>query len=163
ASKIRVYHDNRKAHLDDIKERVLVPLKDSLTQYGVLVSHKSPVVAHGWGTRARSAKLSVTEYPTQDGPILTKIAPDIRAATDPALYMDAKQRHFPRIVRNAEDFLTSWQTHVDACYVWVQGLSQEILDKSQLPEHSGAIVPAYIMHYRLGVFVYRRLFNSLDR
>ena len=54
SSKIRVYHDNRKSHLDDIKERVLTPLHDGLTEkHSSLVTHQSPVVEEKWGLRRR--------------------------------------------------------------------------------------------------------------
>ena len=41
SSKIHVYHENRKVHLDEIKQKVLVPLKETLTEkYAALVKHK---------------------------------------------------------------------------------------------------------------------------
>lgn len=164
ASKIRVYDDSRKAHLDDIKDKVLTPLKDNLVEnYGALVTHRSAVVTPEWGVRARKSELRSTEYPTEEGPLLARRAPNIRNAADAALYLDAKERHFPKIMIHIEHFLASWQAHADECYAWVMRLSEEILDKSQLPEQSGSIVPEYVRHYHLGVFIYRRLFHSLDR
>ena len=163
ASKIRVYQDSRSAHLDDIKTKVLVPLKDKLTEnYASLVDHRSPVVEQGWGVKALKAA-SVTEYPTEQGPVLVKVAPNIRAAADQALYVDAKERHFRKLVLHVEQFLAAWRAHADACHAWVFSLSQEILDKCQLPEFSTSTSSEYIMHFRLAVFVYRRLFRSLDR
>jgi hypothetical protein len=49
SSKIRVYHDNKKAHLDDIKQRVLTPLSHGLAEkYGSLKTQgqtgRSPVI-----------------------------------------------------------------------------------------------------------------------
>src|SRR5882672_9122092 len=45
ASRIRVYDDNRKAHHDEIKQNVLMPLHDGLAgDYARLVTHESPAV-----------------------------------------------------------------------------------------------------------------------
>jgi hypothetical protein len=164
ANKIRVYQDNRNAHLDDIKGKVLVPIKNTLTEkYGPLVNHRSPVVVEDWGVREQKAKVSVTEYPTDQGPILVTVTPNIGGMADQALYVDARERHFRKLVLHVEQFLAEWQAHANACHTWVLGLSQEILDKCQLPEHPVSIGSDYIMQYRLAVFVYRRLFQSLDR
>ena len=45
SSKIRVYHDNRKSHLEDLKQKVLTPFSDATGEsFQRLLSHESPVV-----------------------------------------------------------------------------------------------------------------------
>ena len=62
SSKIHVYHENRKVHLEEIKQKVLVPIRQNLADnYAALVKHKSFAVIGKWGTRKRLAP-SLREY-----------------------------------------------------------------------------------------------------
>jgi hypothetical protein len=163
SSKIRVYHDNRKAHLDDIKQKVLIPLNNALAgTYRPLVKHQSPVVIEEWGVRIRKKDVSVTEYPNEQGPLLVSVAPDIRSAMDQALYLDAKKKHFSKLIIQTEKFLAAWHSHAEECHGWVAGLAEEILANCQLPTHPVTHGSSYVMHFRLGVFVYRRLFHNVE-
>ncbi len=163
SSKIHVYQESRKAHLEDIKQKVLLPLSDGLAEhYGVLVTHRSPVVIEFWGVRLRKENVSVTEYPNEHGPVLTKMVPDVMAATDPALYTDARKKHFRKVIKHTEEFLAAWKAHAEECYSWVLKLSEEILAETKLPTHPVQHGAAYVMQYRLGVFIYRRLCHSLE-
>jgi hypothetical protein len=163
SSKLRIYDDSRKAHLDDIKQKVLIPLRDGLLDhYGPLVSHRSHVVVEKWGIRQRKDNVSVTESPNEDGPLLEKTIPDVLASTDQALFIDAKQRHFRELLEQTEQFLAAWKTYASECGTWVLKLSDEILAEANLPAHPVRHGSPYVMHYRLAVFVYRRLFRSLD-
>jgi hypothetical protein len=92
-----------------------------------LVTHRSPVVIEFWGVRLRKENVSVTEYPNEHGPLLTKVVPDVLAATDQALYTDAKKKHFRRVIDHYELFLTAWTAHAEECYSWVLRVSEEIL------------------------------------
>jgi hypothetical protein len=100
SGKLRVYDDSRKAHLDDIKQKVLVPVRDGLLEhYGPLVSHRSHVVIDTWGVQQQKENVSVTQYPNEDGPILRKAVPNILASTDQALLIDANKETFPQNIR----------------------------------------------------------------
>jgi len=163
SSKIHVYHENRKAHLEEMKQKVLTPLSDALAEkYGSLVTHRSPVVIEYWGVRLRKENVRVTEYPNEHGPVLTKVTPNIIAAADPALYTDARKKHFHKVINHTEQFLTAWEAHADECYAWVMRLSEEILSECNLPTHPAQYGSPYVMQYRLGVFIYRRLCHSLE-
>jgi hypothetical protein len=163
SSKIHVYQESRKAHLDDIKQKVLIPLSDGFAEhYGSLVTHRSPVVIEFWGVQLRKQNVSVTEYPNEHGPVLAKVTPDIRAATDPALYTDAKKKHFRKVLNSSEEFVTAWDAHAEECYAWVLRLAKEIAEESKLPIHPVPHGSAYVMQFRLGVFIYRRLCHSLE-
>jgi hypothetical protein len=160
SSKIHVYQDNRKAHLEDIKQKVLSPLSLTLAdQYSALVTHQSPAVVEEWGARRRKESASVTEYQSEDGPLLTIAVPDMMAALDPALYADAKKNHFSKLLKQAEAFSETWRTHATECHAWVVRLADEILAKSAMQPFP---VPQFgtpnVNHLKLGLFVYRRLF-----
>jgi hypothetical protein len=160
-SKLRVYHDNRKSHLDDIKQKVLAALNDGLGEkHTALVTHRSPVVKADWGLRLRRENVSVTEQPDEHGPLLAMEAPDIRSATDQTLYADAKKNHFTKTIVHTEEFLAAWLAHASECRAWVSSLADEILAKSELPPQGASQGARYIMHYRLAAFVYMRLFHS---
>ena len=164
ASRIRVYDDNKKAHHDDIKQKVLMPLHDGLAgNYAHLVTHESPAVVSDWGTRQRNDKAKTTEYPTDEGPILKLTVPDVLGAIDQALYLDAKKKHFPKLMDRVERFLAAWRAHGQDCNAWVSGLSEEILLKSGLPAHPAQQPGSSVMHYSLGVFVYQRLFYRTNQ
>jgi len=51
ASKIHIYHESRKAHLEDIKSKVLVPVRDGLQKFRPLVFHSEPVVTVNYGPK----------------------------------------------------------------------------------------------------------------
>lgn len=160
ASKIRVYDDNRKAHLEDIKQRVLIPLNNGLTdKHTSLVTHRSPVVRADWGLRLRRKHVGITEQPDEHGPILALQAPDIQSDADQSLYADAKKNHFSNLIAHIEEFLAAWRAHAGQCHAWILSLSEEILAKSKLPEHTALQNARYVMQYRLAIFVYFRLFH----
>lgn len=161
SSKIHVYQENKKAHLEDVKENVLIPLSRALAhEYAVLVNHKSSAILEGWGARSRKEIASVTEHQTEDGPLLAIALPDMKAGLDPALYADARTNHFSKLLKQAEVFSEDWRTHASECHAWVVRLADEILAKSQMEPFP---VPQFgtpnVNHYKLGLFVYRRLFR----
>ena len=164
SSKIHVYHENKTAHLEDIKQKVLIPLGDVFTrEYAVLVTHKSPAVLEVWGPRSRRENASVTEHQSEEGPLLRAALPDMRAGLDPALYTDARRNHFSKLLGQAESFSETWCSHANECHAWVDHLSGEILAKSQMepiPVKQYGI--SYVDHYKLGLFVYRRLFRGSE-
>jgi hypothetical protein len=161
SSKIHVYQENKKAHLEDIKQKVLIPLSGALAnEYAVLVTHKSSAVLEGWGARSRKETASVTEHQTEDGPLLTMVLPDVKAGVDPALYADARKNHLSKLLKQAEVFSEDWRAHANECHAWVVHLADEILDKSQMePFPVSQFGTPNVNHYKLGLFVYRRVFR----
>jgi len=161
SSKIRVYHDNWKAHLSDIQQKVLIPIHDSLIEnYTELLGHKSPAVDVVWGVRDRRENAKVTEHQNEEGPLLRAISPDVRIVADQTLYADTKKKHFPKLISNAEQFSDAWCSHAQECRAWVLKMAEEILSKGNLPPFPGS--DTHVRHYSLGVFIYRRLFRTLD-
>jgi hypothetical protein len=161
SSKIHVYQENKKAHLDDIKQKVLIPLSGVLAnEYAVLVTHKSSAVLEEWGVRSRKEAASVTDHETEDGPLLATALPDMKVSVDPALYADARKNHFSKLLKQAEAFSEDWRTHASECHAWVVRLADEILTKSQMePFPVSQYGTPNVNHYKLGLFVYRRLFR----
>lgn len=163
-SKIHGYQENRKTHLEDIKQKVLVPLSTALTdQFKPLVSHHNPAVVEEWGTRNRREAADVTEHRIDDGPLLLIAAPNPNTGIDEALYLDAKKNHFPRVIEKVETFAHAWRSHATECHAWVARMADEILSKSGLQafpvQQYGT---PYVDHYKLALFIYRRLFPSTE-
>jgi hypothetical protein len=167
ASKWHVYHDSRKAHLDDLKQRVLIPLRAGLEEHlRPLVFHLVPVAyVEMAATTEFHEKAAVTEAPTEEGDVLQGAYPGavVFAPLDSALLEDARTSHFSKQFSRIDLVYARWTAHSGQCHIWVRDMAKEILTRSGLPAFPnrapGAGYRPYVMHYRLAVFVYKRLFR----
>ena len=76
SSKIHVYYEQRKAHLDDLKEKVLIPLRTSLQGLRSKVFHLTPVVFVEMAAATHfDEKAKATEEPTEQGDVLVAAFP----------------------------------------------------------------------------------------
>src|SRR6266566_6513979 len=67
ASKIHVYHAHRDAHRDELKERVLIPLRDCLdNDYEPRAKFAKPIVSLNWKQTAFKAAARSTEPQTDE-------------------------------------------------------------------------------------------------
>jgi hypothetical protein len=160
SSKIHVYHESRRSHLEDIKEKALIPLSEALRRvYGPLVCHESVAVSEKWAPQQLKDGAPVTER-HDHMPLLEPVVPEVVSASDQALYVDAKKKHFPDLISQVEQFDAAWRAHASECYKWVLGLSEEILKGSGMQPQPVSYGTPYVRHYSLGLFVYRRLFHG---
>ncbi len=168
ASKIRVYHDERKFHRDDLKQRVLIPLHGGLEQHFrplvfglepfVFVQTAAPTEFH------EDAK--ATEGQIEQGDVLQGAFPSslVFGPLDLVLLQDVRETHFKKEMGAVDKFVAGFLTPVGECHAWVQRMARTILTESGLPAFPNRAtsirgpVP-YVMHYRLAVFVYKRLFR----
>jgi hypothetical protein len=162
SSKIHGYHENRKAHLEEIKQKVLIPINDLLANdYAALVAHKASAVVEQWGVRIRKQGVSVLEHQTEEGPILVSVVPNIDATYDPALHADANKNHFSKLLVQIEEFAKAWRVHASECQTWVTRLSEEIIKRSPVETFPAAATgKPFVNPYKLGVFIYRRSFGQ---
>jgi hypothetical protein len=168
ASKFRIYHDNRKAHLDDLKQRVLTPLRDGLEKhFRPLVLNSAPVVFVKTSTTRFDEKAKATQEPLEQKDLLLLISPGaaLLDELDPALLEDATKRHFAAQLEQVNKFVRDWDTYARTCHSWVMRIAGEISTASGLPEFpvrytGGATFRPYVMHLQLAVFVYKRLFHQ---
>jgi hypothetical protein len=162
ASKIGMYHDNRRLHHDDLKQKVLIPLCDGLqSHYAPLVRHSSEVVSENWGPLVRSEHAKVTESTVVQGPRVQAKDPGtlLESTMDAVLLEDARQNHYEELVAAWDVFKTSWTDYAKRFEDWVTAMSLQILDCSQLLAHPASSPGPYAMACRLAVFVYMRLFG----
>jgi hypothetical protein len=166
SSKIHVYHENKRTHRDEIKEKVLIPLRTGLEEhFRPLVFHQKPVVfvVPGATTELRE-EAKVTEDPAERGDVLVAAFPGalVFGPLDPALHEDANRNHFRELEGRVNEFVAAWTAHAGECHRWVLRIAHEILTKSGLeafPNRTAGPGPKfYVMHYRLAVFIYERLF-----
>jgi hypothetical protein len=99
-SKIRVYHDNRQSHHNDLKAKVLIPLREALNRYLPLFGHEEPAVFEAItrclfaeGVRAEEeAEVSVPNlYHANPWPA-------VLGSLDPSLFLDAKMTHMKTLM-----------------------------------------------------------------
>ncbi len=162
ASKVRVYHDNRKAHLQDLQEKVLGPIRDGLTHnFGATISQQVPLLAVQWARFDFDERAGVTEEPTTDGEVLVAPFPTAKVfgAIHSALLEDAHKNHYSQLIVRIEGFLSRWGKLLGMWHVWASEVSREILRRSKLDAYppKGPTVRSYVMHHRLALFVYNRL------
>jgi hypothetical protein len=136
SSKIRVYHDNRKAHRDELKEKVLGPLGSCLDETFVpLVTLVQPAVATRWNESSFTTRAPSTEPQTRSQLTLEAVNPwlEFKAAVDRVLYEDARKKHFAELLTRAEEFASAWKEYAEHVCQWVQEMSQQLSRTSGLP------------------------------
>lgn len=165
ASKIRVYHENRNLHHDDLKQKVLIPLRTGVIGlYQPLTGFKKPVILNNnWATRSFNESAKLTEEQADMGPLLISEDPraDVEADLDEALFADARKHHYERLTSEWQGFASRWSAHVRVCEHWVSRIADRILLESGLPPFQAR--DAYVMHLYLAVFIYQRLFGFPTR
>jgi hypothetical protein len=162
ASKIHVYHDNRKLHHEELKQKVLSPIRTALDDsYASLVKHASAVISESWGTQQLVQGAKITEYPEVQGPVLQ--AADLRGNSernlDEALLADARENHYRELIVSWERFRDSWTNHSQKCKSWASEVALRILSQSGLAAFPPLLGKPYVMHLRLAVLLYLRLFQ----
>jgi hypothetical protein len=160
ASKIHVYHDNRRLHHEDLKEKVLVPLRFGLRgSYEPLANLERPSISTDWGRRALRERPRVTEEQEEMGPVLKVADPraSLAEALDGALLADALKHHYSDLISEWQTLAARWADHVQECERWISQMGDEILQASGLPPHTAR--GPYVMHLRLAVTIYQRLFR----
>jgi hypothetical protein len=162
SSKIRVYHDNRKAHHNELREKILTHLLSTLEkEYKPLVGFAHPLLKAEWkGTGVKEGVRS-TEEQWKYGLVLEieNPWPAFKVVTDPALYQDAKVRHFRQLLTKVESFAASWEGLAENMRKWIQEMSQRIGRTSGLQQDNRLGNEPYADHDFLGMFAYMRIYH----
>ncbi len=160
ASKIRVYHDDRKSHHQELKDKVLRPLRDLLAEHQALFSHRVPALIEKVGYSD-----IVDARPDQDavrsGLVLHSSNPWEGALLeiDRALFEDAKRVHYKKLMTEILALASSWGSHTERCRMWVAEMSNEILATSKMNPYAPPYASPWVNHLRLGLWIYGRLFQ----
>jgi len=163
SSKIRVYHDAKGKHHQELKQKVLEPIRDSLERsYRALFD--DPTL--GADATPDGYYYERTALATQD-PVAIAVS---LAFHDPArftvpvegaLLQDSKANHHHKLIHAWEQFTASVTGHINRREIWIREMATFILDESGgllpfAPNRSGD----YVMHLKLATFVHGRLFET---
>jgi hypothetical protein len=107
ASKIRVYHDSKRSHHDELKSKVLTPLRDILAANLQVFQHEKGVVNEAWDRLSYAKDARAEEDAGRHGSALKTVDPwtDAFDSMDRALFQDAKERITQRFFRRFQCWL----------------------------------------------------------
>jgi len=161
ASKIRIYHDSKRGHHEDLKAKVLSPLCEAVTKSLPLFQHRQPVVVEAWDRLAFAKVARAEEDAARYGAVLQSVNPwtDVFETMDRALFEDAKTRHHRALMAEVSALADSWEAHSHHCLMWVSAVAADVLKASKMNPYEPPVTPPYVLHLRVGVFIYRRLFD----
>ena len=153
SSKIRVYHDARNSHRDELKQKVLAPLHDNLSVY---FGNPRFNVLHQAQTRNPDALSG--EYPKTSERTVTLQRLGDRVDIDGVLLEDARCHHYKSIAASWDAFVAAWGSQVAKQKEFIEAIANEILAASNLPAFPTATFSGpYIMHWYIGIFIHNRL------
>ena len=164
-SKIHIYHENRKAHQEDLRAKVLIPLREGLKKhFRPLLVQEEPAISLLDFAQQPRLKAKVTEEPTVGGPQLAAKFPfgHVFESIEPALLDDAKTNHFVDLVPMLDALLMDWTDWVQECHQWVCGMAAQIPTACELPIFAPNRTGSYVMSARLALLIYLRLFQFHD-
>ena len=164
-NKIHLYYESRRAHLEDIKTNVLMPIRKELGEYEVFVFNRQPLFSVMHTTTGYRDDVPLTESPLQAERVLTPAFPTgwLFRGTEPALTEDVRTNHFPDAAAALNQFVMDWASYTGECQFRVRRLANEILERSGLPKFPNAEATEwpspYVMHLDLALLVYMRCFR----
>lgn len=155
ANKIRMYHDARRSHHDDLKAKVLTPLRDVLTENLQLFGHKQPVILETWNRISIAKAVRAEEDAGKHGAVLESGNPWPAAfdGIDCALFEDAKTKHCRDLILEVQVLAQSWERHASRCLAWTTEMAGAILTASKMNPFEPPYATPHVSHLRLGVFV----------
>ena len=167
-NRIRIYQDELKSHRDELKDRVLIPLHAGMDEhFRPLIFNQRPTVTVGMGMVTHfDVEAKAGEEQIEQGDVLFAPFPSgaLYGPLDRVLLEDAKKNHFPAEMAELDGFVKKWAEYSAECYSWVLKIAQEILVRSGLaafpPRNAGPGFQPHVTHFRLAVFVYKRLFQQ---
>jgi hypothetical protein len=163
-SRIRLYQDHKNAHHQELKERILAPVKSGLLEhFGPMAAGQSGVLGLEYGTQQINENAKITEDATRSGFFLVAPFPTsaIFGSLDSALLVDARRTHYRDVMERVDEFLSAWSSTAGECHGWCSKVADKILRESRMPAflNSDPQTRSYVMHLHLALVVYRRLFG----
>src|SRR5260370_15095673 len=163
SSRFHNYQQEWKEHRDDLREKVLQPMRMGLVKYiSPFLTGRSPILVTEHTATEVNFDASVTDDPEKYGPVLVAKFPTalVFGPIDSALLHDARTNHLPQLFVNFDQIDKDWMAYCADCPIWEMRLARRIQENSGLtafpsPDPRGP----YVMHYRLAVFLYMRLFR----
>jgi hypothetical protein len=156
ASKIRVYHDARNAHRDDLKQKVLEPLRNALVSRPTALIFTSE-----WAAQTYDRRALADQVPTKHGYFLQVSVATLTpiGILDEALFEDACVHHHKQLMGDWQRVASSWTVHVDRCRALIEHMAEEMVRASEIKPYptEGSTVDPFVMHLKLATFIFARL------
>jgi hypothetical protein len=164
SSKIHVYHENRKAHLENIKSNVLTPIRDELKEFEPFVFNKQPLFSLTHTTTKYHQNAPLTESSVEGERLLNAAFPTglLFRGTEPALTQDVRMTHLPELMKALSRFVKNWTLYTGECGFRLTRLAKEILERSGLPEFPKKATfwpQPLVQHLDLAILIHRRSFG----
>lgn len=165
SSKIHVYQENRKAHLEDIKSKVLVPIRNELEEFEPYVFNRQPLFSLAHTTTKYHENAPLTESSVEAERLLSAAFPTgwLFRGTEPALTQDVRTTHLPEVGMALSKFVKNWTLHTGECQFRLNRLANEILEQSGLPQFPNRDATGWpqplVMCLDLAVLIHRRSFG----
>ncbi len=165
SSKIHVYQENRKAHLEDIKSKVLVPIRDELEEFEPFVFNRQPLFSLTHTTTNYHQNAPLTESSVEAERLLSAAFPTgwLFRGTEPALTQDVRTTHLPEVMEALSKFVKNWTLYTGECQFRLSRLANEILERSGLPQFPNRDATGWpqplVMNLDLAVLIHMRSFG----
>ena len=163
SSRFHNYQQEWKEHRDDLREKVLQPTRMGLVKYiSPFVCGKTPILVTEHAATGFDFEASVTVDPEKYGPVLVAKFPtaSVFGPIDSALLHDVRTNHLPQLFAKFDHIDRDWMAYCADCHIWAMRLARKIQERSGLLAFPAADPRGpYVMHYRLAVFLYMRLFR----
>src|SRR5262249_24245130 len=114
ASRICLYHDDRKSHHQELKDKIFIPLRDLLTEQQALFKHQVPVLTEKWGPfRMPVLDARPDQDAFQSGAFLhvNDPRPTTFSGLDRALFEDVKRIHHKKLIADITALTAAWKEH----------------------------------------------------
>jgi len=166
ASRLRIRHEERQAHFNEIKDKVFTPLLIYLTAgYIPILERWRPNIAVSRTAKQGEGVQATDDVRAQEYKLVIVDPLDqlIAHPLSHELYNDVKENHFRDFVRDWESFKEKFAEYNKRCLVYAEELRSLIIEQVNMPERSDGDgnwvdaneLAAYIFKIQLGVAGWR--------
>ena len=162
SSRFHIYDENRRVHLEALRDCVLKPLRAGLEDHlKPVLTRKVPVVCVVHDAKIFHPHAKVTEQSESFANVLAGVFPfgGIYQSVEMALLHDARTHHFTDLMKTIDSFLKECIDYAGECQAWIARVAGELTEASGLPPFAPNQTGFYVMNCRLAHFVYLRLFQ----
>jgi len=163
SSRFHNYQQEWKDHRDELREKVLQPMRMGLVKYiSPFLCGQAPILVTEHAATGFDFDASVTDAPEKYGPVLVAKFPTafVFGPIDSALLHDARTNHLRKLFAKFDQIDRDWMTYCADCHIWAMKVARKIPEGSGLPPFPNSDPRGpYVMHYQLAVFLYNRLFH----
>jgi hypothetical protein len=162
SSRIHVYEEHRRVHLEALRDKVLMPMRTGLQEHlWPFLAHQRAIVTVVPHARTFNPNAKVTEDAESLASLLVAVFPFSRIdeGIEPALLRDAQTHHYREVMQGVDTFVKDCIDYAGKCREWVTSIAVEIPGACGLPPFVPNKTGPYVMNCLLAHFVYARVFQ----